>query len=536
TLNGANATVTEDSGTDFTGGSVLTGGLTLASNGAITDDASADLAVTGTASLNAGANAITLGDNGANNDLNFGGLTFSTTGGAVSITEDSGTQLTGASAGDSLGLVSAGAVTDGAGASVTIDNGNASITGTSILLADNAGDVLSVSGTASFDGGAGAITVAAAGTVNFGGLTFSTTGGAVSITEDSGTQLTGASAGDSLGLVSAGAVTDGAGASVTIDNGNASITGTSILLADNAGDVLSVGGNASLTASGGGAITVAAVGTVNFGQLTLNGANATVTEDSGTDFTGTSSVAATLTLNSNGHITQDGPISGTTATFTVDTAGPDDADILLTAADNAVSGVITFAETNPDALRDVQWRNSSATATWPTFPATATINDLTVQHTITGINITGALTLKDVGADSGDLNLVASNGAITDDVSADLAVTGTASLNAGANDITLGDQAGNDLNFGQLTLNGANATVTEDSGTDFTGGSVLTGGLTLASNGAITDDASADLAVTGTASLNAGANAITLGDNGANNDLNFGGLTFSTTGGAVSIT
>ena len=67
--------------------------------------------------------------------------------------------------------------------------------------------------------------------------------------------------------------------------------------------MLSVGGNAAFTASGGGAITVAAAGTVNFGSLTFNTTGAVaITEDSATDLRGTNT-ASSLTLVSAGAVT-----------------------------------------------------------------------------------------------------------------------------------------------------------------------------------------------------------------------------------------
>ena len=83
-------------------------------------------------------------------------------------------------------------------------------------------------------------------------------------------------------MVSAGAITDTvAGAASLTTTTTASFSGTSISLSDVAGDVLSVGANASFTASGGGAITVAAAGTANFGTLSFSTTGAvTITEDS----------------------------------------------------------------------------------------------------------------------------------------------------------------------------------------------------------------------------------------------------------------
>ena len=143
-----------------------------------------------------------------------------------------------------------------------------------------------------------------------------------------------------------------------------------------------------------------------------------------------------LTLFANGHVTQTAIITTPTLSVTVTPATVDLTDILL-GLNNDVSGAVTFAEANADALRDVTWRNVSATATWPTLPATATINDLTVQHTMTGIIITADLTLKDIaGPDSGDLNLLAGGGSITQNAGVELLIPGTTTLSATGN-ITL---------------------------------------------------------------------------------------------------
>ena len=189
-------------------GTVTTSGdLTINAGGPLVDAAGEERSVSGNANFNAGAGVITVGPAGA---FNAGSLTFNTTAGAVAIQEDSATELVGISTADSLTLTSAGAVTDN-GASVTVDNGAANITGTSITLADAAGEVLSVSGNANFNVGAGAITVGPAGAFNAGTLTFNTTAGAVAIQEDDATDLAGTSTADSLALTSAGAIIQTAG-------------------------------------------------------------------------------------------------------------------------------------------------------------------------------------------------------------------------------------------------------------------------------------------------------------------------------------
>ncbi|HEY1172521.1 MAG TPA: hypothetical protein VGH19_14220 [Verrucomicrobiae bacterium] len=592
TVVGNNVTITEDSSTLITGINTVNGFLNLTSAGTIADATGVTINVTGNASFNATAAAITLGDQGGDT-VNFGSLTFNTTGGAVAITEDSDTGLVGSSTADSLVLVSSGAVQDTSGASVVVDNGNASFTGTSILLGDD-NEVYSVSGTASFNGGAGAVSVGqgATATTTFGSLTFNTTGGAVTITEDNDTVLAGTSTGDSLVLTSTATITDATGASVTIDNGDATFNGTSISLADNAADVLSVSGTAIFN-GGAGAITVAASGTVNFDKLTFNttSAGVSITEDSATILTGTST-ADSLVLSSTGSITDD---AGTSVTIDNGTASFTGAGITL--ADNAdtlsVSGNATFSSGANDtsigqgATATVNFGTLTVTGANVTVTEDSAMNfagtslvsgNLTVtsqtdnvdQNATSAISVTatasftaavninignnasttanfGSLTVNGANANvqedsatvfTGSSTItsaltVTSTGSITDDTNADISVGTVASFTATGSDITLGDQLANDINFGQLTLNGANATITEDSSTDFTGSSTLSGALMLTSNGVITDDANADLAITGNANFNAGANAITLGDN-AGNDINFGSVTLNGTTVAVT--
>lgn len=428
-------TIQEDSQTDLSG-TLTANSLTLTSSAAIVDAPGTSLTVTngasltgtsiilannggdvlsvgGTANFNGGAGDITIAGAGT---VNLGNLTFNTTGGAVSVTEDSATVLTGTSTADSLTLVSTGSITDAVGTSITVDAGAASLTGTSISLADDGTDVLSVSGTGSFNGGAGAVTIAAAGTVTFGSLTFNTTGGAVSITEDDSTLLTGSSTGDSLTLVSAAGVTDANGTSVVIDNGTASITGTSISLSDNGGDTLSVTGTASFN-GGAGAITIAAAGAVNFTSLTFNttGGAVSITEDSGTQLTGTST-GDTLTLVSSGAITDAGSTS-----VTIDNGAASFTGTSISLADSAgdvlsVSGTATF----------------SGGAGAITVAATGTVNfgSLVFNSSASAVSITedSAMTVSGASTAGAGLTLVS-----TDDVTlnATVGVTGATSITAG---------------------------------------------------------------------------------------------------------
>jgi hypothetical protein len=171
---GAMGTVTFNN--TFAGGFVIpttnAAGLSVTTSGPVTDNGS--LAISGQATINAGTNAVTLGD-AAGETTNFGSLAV--TGGTVIVTEDSGTNLTGITA-DTLTLTSAGDITD------------------------SPGTTINVAGLATFDAGTNAITLGddpfAPGTLdttNFGTLTIASAG-AVTITEDSFMDLTATTTGE----------------------------------------------------------------------------------------------------------------------------------------------------------------------------------------------------------------------------------------------------------------------------------------------------------------------------------------------------
>ncbi|MCX6875670.1 MAG: filamentous hemagglutinin N-terminal domain-containing protein, partial [Verrucomicrobia bacterium] len=136
-----------------------------------------------------------------------------------------------------------------------------------------------------------------------------------------------------------------------------------------------------------------------------------------------------------------------------------------------------------------------------------------------------------VGTNTAMSLVVTASGAITDAAGTTIGVTGLATLDAGANAITLGDNALDTTNFGSLNLTGTAVAITADSATELTG--VTATSLSLTASGAITDAVGTTIGVTGLATLDAGANAITLGDN-ALDTTNFGSLNL--TGTAVAIT
>jgi hypothetical protein len=132
---------------------------------------------------------------------------------------------------------------------------------------------------------------------------------------------------------------------------------------------------------------------------------------------------------------------------------------------------------------------------------------------ITGSNTAGSLVLNSAGA-------------ITE-VGTSLAVTGNANLSGTS--INLGNNLGDTVNFGSLTFSSPGSVmISEDSSTTLSGTSTA-GSLTLASVGAITQ--TGPLSVTGTSSIDAGTNAITL----TNTANNFNGM-LNIKGGTVKLT
>ncbi|MBP86637.1 MAG: hypothetical protein CMJ64_07975, partial [Planctomycetaceae bacterium] len=177
----------------------------------------------------------------------------------------------GTSTAASLDLDSTGTITDDGTMDLTVTGNadfNAAAGASAITLADNAADVLSVGGNASFTGST--IDVGPAGMANFATLTFSSAG-AVTIQEDSSTEITGTNTAASLDLDSAGAITDAAGTSLTV-TGLADFAGGAITLGDSGGD------------------------TTNFGSLTFISTGAVdITEDSSM-LVNTSSATGAITL------------------------------------------------------------------------------------------------------------------------------------------------------------------------------------------------------------------------------------------------
>ncbi|MEM6602239.1 MAG: hypothetical protein AAF649_12725, partial [Verrucomicrobiota bacterium] len=309
--------------------------LDLNSAGTIADQSNTDITVTGLASFEGAA--IAIGDR-ASDDQNFGTLNFNSVG-FVAIAEDSATQLTGTNTAGSLDLDSSAGITDAAGTSLTVTN-NADFNGTSITLGDDGGD-----------------------TTDFGTVTFNSAG-AVVITEDSATEISGTNTGASLVLTSNGAITDAAGATVTITGtstfnagtnlitldsatsdyqGAVNVTGTSVTVRDvNALLLGTTVSTTNLTLQAGGAISVPNALNVGSGAGTLN-----ILDSAGTTFGNTVMAGTVILTDTTGTIQFQGNLTANTLT----TFGQN-YNVSLLGASNNITTDTTFINTGSVTLGD----------------------------------------------------------------------------------------------------------------------------------------------------------------------------------------
>ncbi|MEM6330822.1 MAG: hypothetical protein AAF790_11290, partial [Planctomycetota bacterium] len=330
--------IQEDDATTLLGSRA--GTLTLISSGAITDGptatSAADTRVTGDAAFTAGGD-ITLADAGGESltvggqaaflandggpfDVRVGVLPPLGTGppgqarfGSLLIEADEAfiaeadaTRLDAATA-RRMTLSAAGSITDTTGTAIRIaeDLSLKADAGGSIFLAGSAADTLDVGGLAELTAG-GAIAVGPAGLATFGQLSLA--GTEVEVQEDDGTLLVGVAA-RSLELVSAGDITDAAGADIRVAQsaefraaaGAITLNDTGDLNnpADPSADVLVVGGQASFTSGNG--VAVGAGGRAEFGSLAIDTTDASIQEDDSTLIDAVT--AQTLRLDSRGAIT-----------------------------------------------------------------------------------------------------------------------------------------------------------------------------------------------------------------------------------------
>jgi filamentous hemagglutinin family protein len=452
------------------GTGTLSGNLGATANGAITQ-AAGGLQVTGTSSLNANGHAITLLD--SVNDWT-GAVTLN---GGATLLKGIGAVLLGGGSVASLDLTAGGAVTQNAGLTVTgalgVNAGSAAIT------LNHAGNHLN--GTTTLTGGA--TQVRTAGALTLGTLAT----GALTVQSSGNLNLGQGSVGGNLVASSGGGAVSQAGV--------LNVTGTADIQAGAGSITLTQGSNAwgGALSLAGGTTQVTSSGSLTLGTLAVGALTVNATGALGL---GQGTVGGSLTSNSHGGaITQAGALDVSGAAQL--TAGG--AAITLNQAGNQWRNVVSLSGGN------TQIRSAGAL----TLGTLATV----------GLDATsvGALNLGQ-GMVGGNLNAISGGGAITQ--SGALQVTGSASFNAGAANITLGNTGnqflgalsltGNavtlfnqpSLVLGTLSFNSLDAT---SNGSITLGSGTLTGSLVAKALGGTVTQIAGGLSVAGTTTLQATA-------------------------------
>ncbi len=491
----AQATLTVDAGSGtvaFNGAVCASGcgaglGLDVTANGGISEGGSGEIHASGASSFTAGTADITL-DNSAND---FQGP-LSLAGGTTKVTTAGALELDAVNVG-SLQATAGGAITQTASSSLTVGGASTFDAGTNAITLANAGN--DFTGAVSLTGGntqiadGNALTL---GTLATGDLIV-TSHGALNLGEGAVDALSATSNGGSitqaggLTVTGAAALNAGLGAIALTDTGNdfqdsVSAIGAGIAiydtndlsiasLTDNAnGDVsLIAGGQLSGVGAiyaGAGDITLAA----NGGALSVSGLaghDISVIGRDGVTLTGVVDAGGTLQLGStNAAIVQIGAAITAVGDTTVDAGG---GAITLANAGNDFTGAVSLTGGN------TQIADGNAL----TLGTLATGNLIVTSH--------GALNL---GAGAvGALSATSNGGAITQ--TGGLTATGTSSIDAGANAITL-DKANDFTGVVSLTNSGAND-VTLDNGAN-----LLSLGNVNVGSGALTVDATGITQVVGT--------------------------------------
>ena len=568
---------------------VATGTFTATSTSTISETGAGDVHATGTATLNAGANAITLG--AATN--NFG--TVSVTGGTVTIVDADALTA-------HLTSTTSASLTAGGTGSLTVDGsttaGNLTLVGDGIVFGGGATSVhgnldansgagtitqtgtLSVTGTSALNAGSSPITLTAAGN-DFGGLV-SASGTAIALT-DTNALTAHVAAGGGTTLIAGGLLTvDGSAPNLVVtgngivfgatttgglqaNGGTGTITQTGALTLANSATLSTAGQDITLTNAANhlgpnptsftganvaltSATALLAGGTAT-GNLTLNGAAVTL---------GNTTVGGALNVTGNGGISATGPIQVTGAS----TLNAGASDITLSGAGNHFGGLVT-ATGGAVALTDTAAMGvhlaSAASANLVATGALAVDGATTGNLAASGSSVTLGSGSTTVG---GALTATAATGDITQ--SGTVAVTGASTLTASAGAISLANpnndfgalvtaSAGGavhlaDVNAlsahlgggtsatlaagGILSVDGSTSGALQAAGNGvvFGPGTTTVGGALTAHSGTGTITQTGAVAVTGASTLDAGGNAITLAT--AAND--FGGAV-TATGSTVSL-
>ena len=441
------------------------GNLSAIAGGAITQTGT--ITVPGTASFNAGGNAINLSTNGSSNSFT-GAVTLDNTGANnVSLNDNIALILALSSIGQNLNITANGSITQ---------------TGT-----------LTVSGTASFNAGANAIDLSTNGGSNSftGAVTLLNSGtNNVTLNNNRALILAASTVGQNLNITANGAITQtgtltvpgtasfNAGANaidLSTNGGSNSFTGAvtllnsgtnNVTLNDNRALILAastVGQNLNITANGAitqnGILTVPGTSSFNAGAnaITLTQTNAftgaVALLNSGTNNVsltngialqiGTSSIGQNLSLTAGGSISETGVITASGGTTTVAVTNPSSDILLGSQANNFGTSALVFGGTLAD-IRDVALRNVNAGAVLPSFTGLSNLRNLTLEFDNAAIAFP-AVTLTN----GGNLGAIA-GGAITQ--TGAITVPGTASFNAGGNAINLVTNGTNNGFTGAVTL------------------------------------------------------------------------------------
>ncbi len=495
----------------------LTGDLTVTAGGDITD--SGAFVVSGSTTLTAGANNIVL--NSAANDFSIVSII---SGNNVTLMDANAIDLGASTVSGTLSVNTSGAITD---------SGNLLVTGAATFTAGAGNDI----------------------TLNSAGNDFSTvsinSGNNVTLVDANAIDLGTSTVSGSLSVTSSGAITD---------SGALSVTGTANFTAGPANDItLNDAGNdfSTVLVTSGNNVIFVDQNSINFGLSAVSGtlsvtSNGTITDSGDISVTGAATFSAgaanDITLNSAGNdfstVLADGNhvtlvdanalvlgFSNVAGNLNVTTGGNLTQSGLLT-----ISGTSTFTFTSAASdlllntlpnvfdgtitvtdngnVRDIKIENISVNAAAPSLPAN--FRDLTL------IFNSAAVTIPSISL-TGDM-VISAGGDITQ--SGAIVVAGTATFTATANNITL-TNAGNDFST-VLVSSAVNVTLVDANAIDL-GASVISGTLDVTTSGAITD--SGNLSVTGTATFVAGAaNDITL--NSAGNDFS---TVFTTTANNVTL-
>ncbi|MFN5796583.1 MAG: beta strand repeat-containing protein, partial [Planctomyces sp.] len=506
--------------------------LNLSAGTSISTSAGSSLTVTGNARFS--GPSINLGS-AQGDSLHLGSLTVVTSGTAT-VVEDGDMVLSGTSSAAGLNLTATGLISE-ANASIAV-TGGASLTASQITIGEDPTASWNVAGQLALNAtGGGTIRVRGGAAAQFGSFALNTTGSA-DVFQQLSLQLSGSSAVGNLILNSGTNIVDN-GSSVVV-TGNAQFTAPVLSLLNDGDETLTIAGNALFESVSGGAITIAAGGTANFGSLTFRTTGtASISEDSDTTLTG-SSTAGSLTLNSQQALTDNGAsitVSGnasltggsialtSAAGETLSIAGNASfasrtGSIIIAAAGQANFGSLTF-----DTTGTVQIHEDSSTS------LAGTSNSQSLQIVSAGIvtdtDASGGSAMVSVSTDA---SITGTSIQLGNSAADRLDVTGNLNLTATTGNIDL--QTDGVMQMGTLTFNSpGTVSIFEEDSTEIVGANTAQT-LNITSAGALIDPA--QIIVQDTAVFS-GTSVYLAGDPA--DVLNIGGnvLLIATSGGSITV-